>query len=69
MNIYFKTKKLQKHCADARVMIKEFGQRMKGVHTPGQALENGGIDHQQVTEIEVIAIEDTHDKKNQRKGS
>jgi len=31
--------------------------------------EDGGIDHQQVTEIEVIAIEDTHDKKNQRRGS
>ncbi len=31
--------------------------------------EDGGIDHQQVTEIEVIAIEDTHDVKNQRRGS
>ena len=31
--------------------------------------EEGGINHQYVTEIEVIAIEDTHDKKNQRRGS
>lgn len=31
--------------------------------------KDGGIDHQHVTEILVIAIEDTHDKKNQRRGS
>jgi len=30
---------------------------------------DGGIDLQQVTELEVIAIEDTHDKKNQRRGN
>lgn len=29
---------------------------------------DGGIDLVQVTELEVIAIEDTHDKKNQRRG-
>ncbi len=29
---------------------------------------DGGIDLQRVTEVEVIAIEDTHDKKNQRRG-
>jgi proteic killer suppression protein len=30
---------------------------------------DGGIDLQQVTELEVIAIEDTHDKKNQRRSN
>ena len=29
---------------------------------------DGGIDLKSVTELEVIAIEDTHDKKNQRRG-
>ena len=29
---------------------------------------DGGIDHERVTEIEVMAVEDTHDKKNQRRG-
>jgi proteic killer suppression protein len=27
---------------------------------------DGGIDLTQVTEVEIISIEDTHDKKNQR---
>ena len=31
--------------------------------------ENGGIDREQVTEIEILSIEDTHDQKNQRRGS
>ncbi len=31
--------------------------------------EDGGIDREQVTEIEIIGIEDTHDQKNQRRGS
>ena len=31
--------------------------------------EDGGIDREQVTEIEIIGIEDTHDPKNQRRGS
>ena len=30
--------------------------------------EDGGIELELVAEIEVIKIEDTHDKKNQRKG-
>lgn len=30
--------------------------------------KDGGIDLTRVTEVEVIAIEDTHDKKNQRRG-
>jgi len=29
--------------------------------------EDGGIDRLRVTEIEVIAVEDTHDKKHQRR--
>jgi plasmid maintenance system killer protein len=119
MKIYFKTKKLQKQCSEAREMIKAFGQKMSGKlqqrlmemkaadslgdisylpPTRCHELKNrenvfsvdlehpyrllfipanesiplkvdGGIDHQQVTEIEVIAIEDTHDEKNQRRGS
>jgi len=31
--------------------------------------EDGGIDREQVTEIEILSIEDTHDQKNQRRGS
>lgn len=31
--------------------------------------EDGGIDREQVTEIEILDIEDTHDQKNQRRGS
>ncbi len=31
--------------------------------------KDGGIDREQVTEIEIIGIEDTHDPKNQRRGS
>ena len=38
------------------------------VNDPEPRRPDGGIDLQQVTELEVIAIEDTHDKKNQRKG-
>lgn len=30
--------------------------------------EDGGIDLAKVTEVEIIAIEDTHDPKNQRRG-
>ncbi len=119
MKIYFKTKKLQKQCTEARGMVKEFGLKMSGklqqrlmemnaadslqdlshlppvrchelqnrgrvfsvdlehpyrllfipAHESISLKEDGGIDHQQVTEIEVIAIEDTHDVKNQRRGS
>lgn len=29
---------------------------------------DGGIDLRQVTELTIVAIEDTHDKKNQRRG-
>ena len=119
MEIYFKTKKLQKQCSDNREMIKDFGPKMskklaqrlmelmaaeslndlshlpparchelenrRGVfsvdleypsrllfipaHEPVPLKEDGGIERQHVTEVEVIAIEDTHDRKNQRRGS
>jgi len=119
MTIYFKTKKLQKQCAEMKEMSKVFGREMsrklqqrlmelqaadslkdishlpparchelvnrRGVFSvdleyPYRLLfissnENiscdgdSGIDHHSITEIEVIAIEDTHDKKNQRRGS
>jgi len=35
---------------------------------PAPLKGDGGIDRQSITEIEVIAIEDTHDKKTQRRG-
>ena len=119
MQIYFKTKKLQKQCSENREMVKEFGQKMSGklqqrlmeinaadslkdmsylpparchelenrggvfsvdleypnrllfipANEPVPLKGDGGIDHQYVTEIKVIAIEDTHDRKNQRRGS
>lgn len=37
-------------------------------HEPIPRRSDGGIDRELVTEIIVVAIEDTHDKKNKRKG-
>jgi len=36
-------------------------------HDPFPTLSDGGIDQSLVTEITILAIEDTHDKKNQRR--
>lgn len=41
----------------------------KPAHDPMPMKQDGGIDRQSVTEIEVLSIEDTHDRKNQRRGS
>jgi len=35
-------------------------------HDPIPLKTDGGIDLTQVTEVEIISIEDTHDHKNQR---
>lgn len=37
-------------------------------HDPVPRKSDGGIDLTQVTEVEIISIEDTHDQKNQRRG-
>lgn len=116
MTPYFKTKRLQKQCSEAKTMNRDFGkqgslklmQRLmelqaaatlkdvshlppprchelvnaKGVFSvdlmqpyrllfipandPLPRVADGGIDQSLVTEIEILAIEDTHDKKTQR---
>jgi proteic killer suppression protein len=37
-------------------------------NNPIPTLDGGGIDKARVTEIEITGIEDTHDRKNQRRG-
>ena len=37
-------------------------------HEPIPLKEDGGVDKSQVTEIKIMKLEDTHDKKNQRRG-
>lgn len=44
-----------------------FRMLFRPAHEPTPLKMDGGIDRQRVTKIEVIAIEDTHDKKKQRR--
>ncbi len=118
MDIYFKTRKMERICSDEHEMHKKYSKKMckklkqrlgelqavenladishlppprchelvnrNGVYSvdveyplrllfipandPIPLKEDGSIERYKITEIEIIAIEDTHDPKNQRRG-